>query len=398
MAAIYRPLPFAEFVSTNLPVPTDPAWAAGESYTAGDVVILSTDQPIPWHAFEAISSHTSDADNAPKIGGTAEWLDLGAINRHRWFDGYNNSATVSDPDDDALRVVLDVDGVPDYLCLLGLENVKRVLVMVYNPTDTPTAISIDEAAVEQGLTDAAAGIEPDATLLAAPLGDLNGDGSITAADVALYSDWRNDTLSDDTVRRRIENILHPTLPTDLKYSPYLSGTIPLQFYDPSDSAVVTDGPVGWYTWLFGEYRYRGASIIQLKLPFADARIQIALTGSQVKCAQCFFARRYDLGQTEDNVEPRILSYSTFEPDDFGNYRYVARQNTREMNFTTWVESRQFDRVFRTLERLEPELMLFDANNPGSDFDSLRVYGKITQFRPGLRYARTPIDIRILGLN
>lgn len=186
-----------------------------------------------------------------------------------------------------------------------------------------------------------------------------------------------------------------------------------QFASPEDTEPLTaqtfnllhsNLPVGWYTWLFGSYpyTYRRSLIVPLAGLYFQPCVQIDIIGGTAECGQCFFAMPYDLGCTADGASPSLLSYSTFQPDEYGHIQYVPRQNTRELNFTLWTQTDRFNNIFSLLETLESELVLIDANHhtapDETDFDALRVYGKITSLRPGLAYAMTPIDIRIQGLD
>lgn len=162
--------------------------------------------------------------------------------------------------------------------------------------------------------------------------------------------------------------------------------------------------VGWYTWLFGSYPYvyRRSLVVPLPGLYHRPCVQIELIGSKAECGQCFFCMPYDIGYTADGASPTLNSYSVFQPDEFGVTRYVARQNTRDLSFTAWTDTARFDHIYALLESLESQLLLIDANHHiepnATDFDALRIYGKITSIRPGLAYDMTPIDIRITGID
>ena len=117
----------------------------------------------------------------------------------------------------------------------------------------------------------------------------------------------------------------------------------------------------------------------------------------VECGHCVLGAPTELGATEWGAQPGLLDYSTFEKTTYGDTIFVARQNVRENSFTTWVETADFDRVFNYVESVLGTLVLIDANNADTSFDALRVFGKIASFRPGLRYNRTPIDVRVEGI-
>lgn len=179
-----------------------------------------------------------------------------------------------------------------------------------------------------------------------------------------------------------------------------SGTVPLA--QLGYWTVQSMHEIGWWDWLFGSHYYRRSLIIPLPGMYYRPCVQVDLIGGLAECGQCFFCAPYDLGCTADGASPALLSYSTFQADEFGVVKYVQRQNTRELNMTLWTQTSEFDRIYGLLERHESDLVLLDANHQegadATDLDALRVYGKLTSIRPGLAYDRTPIELRIQGLD
>lgn len=179
-----------------------------------------------------------------------------------------------------------------------------------------------------------------------------------------------------------------------------AATVPLSSQTVGLSRATT--PVGWWTWLFGPHWTRKSLIVELPGFYYQPTIAIKMTGEHAACGQCLLCDYFDLGDVADGAAPSLLSYSTFQADEYGAVKYVARQNVRELNLTVWTPTDDFDRVYSLLEKYESELLLIDANHSDgddqTDFDSLRVYGKITALRPGLQFDRSPIELRIQGLD
>ena len=114
--------------STNVATSTLDEWSsASVSYTVGDQVKYTAGQSVPHHAFEATADHTSSSTNAPTIGGDINWLDLGAVNQHAMFDGFNNNRTVADSGED-IEVSVTPSGRARYLYLTGLRNASTITV------------------------------------------------------------------------------------------------------------------------------------------------------------------------------------------------------------------------------------------------------------------------------
>lgn len=183
-------------------------------------------------------------------------------------------------------------------------------------------------------------------------------------------------------------------------TPALGAVISTQTFDMQQSM----SDVGWWSWLFGAYYGRRSLIVELPGMLWQPCVQadIIITAGTAECGQCFFCEPFDIGCTADGASPSLLSYSTFQADEFGVVKYVPRQNTRELNLTVWSPTDDFDRTYGLFERYESELILLDANHQTdpdqTDLDALRVYGKLTSVRPGLAYDRTPIELRIQGLD
>jgi hypothetical protein len=51
-----------------------------------------------------------------------------------------------------------------------------------------------------------------------------------------------------------------------------------------------------------------------------------------------------------------------------------------------------------MEDMEEKLVILDANNDDTSFDSIRAYGSIVDFAPSLEYNKTRVDIKIEGIN
>jgi hypothetical protein len=81
-----------QVVETNAPASADAAWSAGTSYTAGQTV-----QVDGLRRYEALSGST----NKPPATNPALWLDLGATNPWRPFDGVVGSQAAGAEDYDA---------------------------------------------------------------------------------------------------------------------------------------------------------------------------------------------------------------------------------------------------------------------------------------------------------
>lgn len=291
--------------STNIDASTTTAWAIGTAYTKGQTA-LHTPTGSDWpHEFEAKQDHTGQT---PILRGSEYWIDLGASNRYRMFDGINNSRSVATAGDGTIQVSIDLSTRVQYVELLGLWNVSSV-----------------------------------------------------------------------TIEQVVDGVTVATQTTDL---------------------VQVFTPVGWWTHYFGDRIYKSSHAYRLFGQYVTQTLNITLTGAgaDAEIAQCLIGKAYDIGCTEDEARPRLQSFSSFQANDFGTVDYVERINTRQGNYTVWIDTNQIDRVFQIMERFEKKLVVLDSNNENTNFDAIRAYGKIVDFAPGIKYNKTAYDIKFEGLH
>lgn len=157
-------------------------------------------------------------------------------------------------------------------------------------------------------------------------------------------------------------------------------------------------PVGYWSHYFGERTYAGSLSHDLYGIATNRTLTITLTGAATaSCAQCLVCRSIDLGPAEWGGMPRHKNWSTWEEDEYLGYKYVAREKTRTGRHTIWVPTSEFDRIYGMFERLE-DLVVLDGNNSGTNYDSLRAFGFISDMIPpdGLQYGKMPIEFTIEG--
>jgi len=101
----------AVLTASNVASDDAPEYASGTSYSQGDqVIVLGTTQRL----YEALQSTTGDfPPNSP-----AFWVDLGAINRWKMFDGGSNTQTVNP---DTIEVTLEPGTITNSFTLLNIQ-------------------------------------------------------------------------------------------------------------------------------------------------------------------------------------------------------------------------------------------------------------------------------------
>jgi len=124
-------------------------YASGTSYTSGDQVKVSfesdgTTPMFPVREYQATGSTTGDY---PPDAAETKWVELGAQNAHKMFDGQNNSKTT---DSDSITVEFDATGYVDCVAVFGMENVESAELTieaggstVYSSTKQLGSVSLD---------------------------------------------------------------------------------------------------------------------------------------------------------------------------------------------------------------------------------------------------------------
>ena len=100
----------ATMTASNVAVNDAPTYASGTSYSTGDKVIVLGDVQ---HVYEALQASTGSypPDNS------SDWVDLGAVNRWKMFDGGTNTQTVNA---DTIEITLELGGIINSFSLFNI--------------------------------------------------------------------------------------------------------------------------------------------------------------------------------------------------------------------------------------------------------------------------------------
>lgn len=129
MAKIIARQPFA-LSSTNIAASTEDEYdyTGGTTYTEGDIVKVSYESNgstarFPVREYKATGTSSGYPPSAP----VTEWVEIGAQNAHKMFDGYNNSRTIGAST--TIEVNLAIANRIQYICLLGVANASQIEVI-----------------------------------------------------------------------------------------------------------------------------------------------------------------------------------------------------------------------------------------------------------------------------
>jgi hypothetical protein len=108
-----------------------------------------------------------------------------------------------------------------------------------------------------------------------------------------------------------------------------------------------------------------------------------------------------IGATEWNVETSLLSFSRKERDDnFGTVKFVKRGSASSVRATAFIDTDQInaDEVYQSLAAFDGQPIVMDFNNPGSDYERLKLFGFYTNVRTIIQansYESLGIDVESL---
>lgn len=108
-----------------------------------------------------------------------------------------------------------------------------------------------------------------------------------------------------------------------------------------------------------------------------------------------------IGHTEWGVETSLLSFSRKERDDnFGTVKFVKRGSASSVRATAFIDTDQInaDEVYQILAAFDGQPIVMDFNNPGSDYERLKLFGFYTNVRTIIQansYESLGIDVESL---
>lgn len=123
-------------------------------------------------------------------------------------------------------------------------------------------------------------------------------------------------------------------------------------YDETLDAVDNAGVEDWYTYFFSPFEYVSELAVYDLPPYADATIDIVITGTNAACGQIVLGRALTLGtSTTQGTGFEGYDFSTITTDVFGNLETVRRAATRIHNYRIFASSTRMQAIGRILADL-----------------------------------------------
>lgn len=116
-----------EYIDSNGAIQTAPTWAAGTTYADGAIVIYEN------RVYESLTaSNTGNQPDLTDSGSSPAWLDLGATNRYRAFDGIISRGSLSTATD--ITVEITPSTIINGIAIFNLTG-STVDITMTDPTD-----------------------------------------------------------------------------------------------------------------------------------------------------------------------------------------------------------------------------------------------------------------------
>ena len=153
---------------------------------------------------------------------------------------------------------------------------------------------------------------------------------------------------------------------------------------------------GWYSWLHDEYEYKTKAIWSYT-KYSGAIIQVSITvaSGSAKCGAMVIGSQNFLGSTQYNASIGIDDYSVIATDAL-NRTYLSQGDYADRaEVELWINNEQIDRIRRALIATRATVCIYNLNNTGSDYDSLKILGYYKSFDiiiPGPSISKCSLDI------
>lgn len=141
-----------------------------------------------------------------------------------------------------------------------------------------------------------------------------------------------------------------------------------------DLRILDSGP-GWYSWLYGTYEYKTKAFWTYpKYTDATLKVTIQTLAGEAKCGALHYGTQVSFGTMRYGATVGIDDYSYFDVDTSGRISLAPGNYADRAEFEMWLRNQDIDVFKRKMTSLRGKLSLYDLNNPGSDYDSFRIYG------------------------
>jgi len=159
-----------------------------------------------------------------------------------------------------------------------------------------------------------------------------------------------------------------------------------------------DSPVfDYYDYFFAPFYYKDT--LYWEIPYrANSQTTIIFEPylGEAKCGICTVGCAQKIGAVRYGVQPGIIDYSKKDTDDLGRTYLSQGLYAKNIDLTFSMLNSYIDLAYRVLADVRGTPAIFNANEEGTNFDSLLVYGFYENFDiiiPGPTISRCSLEIK-----
>lgn len=284
---------------------------------------------------------------------TTQWLDLGATNRWKCFDG---SITSQTENANLIQYVVQCKGRIDSLALMNASGAEvvisaRTATMAVGSTTNATGYAIGLSTV---------------TIASA------GTGAITVGDIVTFSGQTTQytvTSGDADVSNGGTISFTPALVASI---PASATAITVTAYGPSTYSLISSISVTSFWAWFYETIERKYNFVDIDFPpYNNLEVTATLndTGNTAKCGGMIIGLSKQIGKSQYGASTSITDYSVKSTDDFGNKVVTERAYADRANFSVVLDRLAVDGI----KQLLTQFRAIPAVYVGSESYSSTIY-------------------------
>jgi len=352
-------------------------WAAGTTYASGEKVYIvepstSTQRGIRV-AYESLQS--SNTGNNPYTSPTY-WVSLGATETYKMFDLFTNTKTTDSSND--IVVYLHCQKINS----IGFLNTQAssIDIEVYAGTAiSDTEIEYDDDGSYLSFNK---GVGVNASTITCSTGDFIADGFKNGSKVAVSGSTSNDGIYTIFLISATSMILKEQLTATENG---VTGTTTLTVAPLLDENLnLSNELTSYHEYFFDDFEYIRDVTSDVILPALN-NVVVKLTFNKYSAQDCYaghvvVGRKYDIGETRWGASTGIESYGRkIEDPDFGYTYYKQGNFKKKLDVDLLIPTDRFNEINNILTQLREVPTLWQANQNGTNYDNLLVYGVCGDF-------------------
>ena len=113
--------------------------------------------------------------------------------------------------------------------------------------------------------------------------------------------------------------------------------------------------------------------------FTNLEIDVTISATTAQCGHLVAGKSRFLGFAQWGYSPGIIDFSRKETTTFGETTLIRRTFAQTLDTSAFIDPALIDSVDRELVKRRASPAAWDANNPGTDNDELRVFGWLDDY-------------------